>query len=197
MKAIMVVLVTLLLVSLFILTCQCGNGIPEQEDQISQNLIQNPSCEDDLVDGEIPYWTEAVGISWTQRTANPDPYEGIAYFFAGAEANAELSQIVDVSNLAAAIDSGTQQFTFKSYVRSYNQSPADSSKIILEYLDDTQAKMQEFDSGEIKNITSWQLVSDSRFAPMGTRWIRIRLISIRNLGTNNDGYYDALSLYAN
>jgi len=110
MKAIMVVLVTLLLVSLFILTCQCGNGIPEQEDQISQNLIQNPSCEDDLVDGEIPYWTEAVGISWTQRTANPDPYEGIAYFFAGAEANAELSQIVDVSNLAAAIDSGTQQF---------------------------------------------------------------------------------------
>lgn len=197
MKVGRLVLVTLLVVSIFILTCQCGKSTPEQEDQISKNLIQNPCCEDVLVDGEVPYWTEAVGTSWTQRTANPDPYEGTAYFFAGVVANAELSQMVDVSTFAAAIDSGTQQFTFKGYVRSFNQSPADSSKIILEYLDDIQAEIQEFDSGDIINKTSWQMVSDTRFAPMGTRWIRIRLISTRYSGSNNDGYYDALSLYAN
>ena len=139
-----------------------------------------------------------LSTSWTKRTTNPDPYEGAAYFFAGATANAELSQTVDVSAFDAVIDSGTQQFTFEGYVCSYKQSPVDSSRIVLEYLDAGQTViLASFDSGEIKNTNSWQLVSDNRFAPVNTRWIRIRLISTRYSGSNNDGYFDALSLYAN
>ena len=198
MKRIMLAAIISLLVSLFILTSQCGNINPENEGQTTQNLIRNPGCEDDLLEGEIPYWTEAVGTSWTQRTANPAPGEGIAYFFAGVEATAELSQAVDISAFSATIDSGTQQFTFKGYVRSYDQSPADSSRIVLEYLDAGQTTtLDSFDSGEIIDKASWQLVSDIRFAPAGTRYIRIRLISTRYSGSNNDGYYDSLSLYAN
>ena len=52
------------------------------------NLILNPSCEDVLVGGEIPYWTEVLSTSWSQRAANPSPHDGSAYFFAGTEANA-------------------------------------------------------------------------------------------------------------
>lgn len=162
------------------------------------NLILNPSCEDVLVGGEIPYWTEVLSTSWSQRAANPSPHDGSAYFFAGTEANAELSQMVDVSTRASAIDSGTQAFIFEGYVRSYSQSPADSSRIVLEYLDATQTViLDSFDTGEIINTSSWELVSDNRYAPVNTRWIRIRLISRRYNGTNNDGYFDALSLYAN
>ena len=42
----------------------------------------------------------------------------------------------------------------------------------------------------------WLLVADQRLAPVGTRAIRIRLQSTRNVGGNNDGYFDSLSLFA-
>ncbi len=162
------------------------------------NLILNPSCDDTLVGGEIPYWTEVVSTSWTQRSSYPNPYDGTAYFSAGNTANAELSQTVDVSALAIAIDSGTLRFAFEGYVRSYNSIPTDSSRIVLEYLDTSQTIiLDSFDTGEIKNRNAWQRVSRYRTAPVNTRWIRIRLISTRYSVTMNGGYYDALSLYAN
>jgi hypothetical protein len=38
------------------------------------------------------------------------------------------------------------------------------------------------------------MLSDTTLAPIGTRFIRICLISVRYNGTNNDGYFDGLSL---
>jgi len=80
-------------------------------------------------------------------------------------------------------------------VRAYDQIPPDVSRIIMEYRD-AGGVLDVFDSGDISAVSEWQLVSDSRTAPVGTRSIDIRLISTRNAGTNNDGYYDALSLVA-
>ena len=37
-------------------------------------------------------------------------------------------------------------------------------------------------------------MADTSLAPAGTRYLRIRLISTRHNGSNNDGYYDDLSL---
>jgi hypothetical protein len=164
---------------------------------VTENLILNPGCEDTLVNGEIPYWTEVIGSNWTQRTAGPDPYEGLAYFFPGVAALAELDQDVDVSAYKSAIDNGTQSFIFEGYVQAYPQNPPDQSRIILEFLDSLKTtKIDSFDSGNYSNTTEWVQITDTSLAQAGTRHIRIRLISTRRAGTNNDGYYDGLSLVA-
>lgn len=158
-------------------------------------LVRNGGCEDPLVGGNIPEWVEAVGSNWTQRDSNPPPFEGSKYFFAGAGATAELRQDVDLAAFASGVDGGNQSFEFSARVRSWDQSPADISQIILEYLnhDKTQI-LASHDLGQYSNTSAWVLVTHSRLAPAGTRFIRIRLISIRFAGTNNDGYFDAVSL---
>jgi hypothetical protein len=116
-------------------------------------------------------------------------------FFAGVSQNAELQQDVDVSTFAASIDSGTQYFYFEGYVRSYSQNPPDHSRLILKYLDINKITvLDSIDLGENSNTNNWLMLSDTTLAPFGTRFIRICLISIRYNGTNNDGYFDGLSL---
>jgi hypothetical protein len=161
------------------------------------NLIVNPGNEDPLVGGEIPGWAEVIGTNWTQRSSNPAPFEGNNYFFAGVGALGELAQSIDVTAYSAGIDSGLQNFYFEGYVRSFNQNPVDTTQIIVEFLDISSVVLDSFDSGHRSNTSAWDLVSDSRLAPALTRYINVRLISDRNDGSNNDGYFDALSLTTN
>ena len=138
-----------------------------------------------------------VGTNWTQRTAGPDPYEGLAYFFPGIAATAELQQDVDVSAYKTTIDDSIQRFIFEGYVRAYPQSPADQSRIMLEFFDSLKTvRIDSFDSGNYSITNEWIPVIDSTLVPPHTRYIRIRLISTRRNGSNNDGYYDNLSLIA-
>lgn len=161
----------------------------------AQNLILNPGCEDSLVNGEIPHWEEVVGTNWTQRKEDPLPCEGGNYFFAGAAALAELRQDVDVSAYADSIDTNTQRFVFSGYVHSWEQSPPDSSRVILEFLDISKTvKLDSLDSGNYANPDEWVHITLRSVAPPNARYIRIRLISLRKNGTNNDGYFDALFL---
>ncbi|OGE85145.1 MAG: hypothetical protein A2Y39_02265 [Candidatus Delongbacteria bacterium GWF2_40_14] len=163
----------------------------------SGNIIYNPGCESALVSDNIPLWTEELGTAWSQRTTNPVAYEGEAYFFAGTDALDKLTQTIDVREYATEIDAGIQEFLFTGRVRSYDQAPVDQTQIEVEYWDNAQTtKLDFFDSGLKNNTAGWDLVSDQRYAPAGTRYIKIRLTSVRNSGTNNDGYFDDLKLEA-
>ncbi|MDD3103591.1 MAG: hypothetical protein RBR69_02580 [Candidatus Cloacimonadaceae bacterium] len=158
-------------------------------------LVRNGGCEAPLVNGEIPEWEEVIGTTWTQRSTNPSPYEGQYYFFAGANNHAELRQDVELDAYADLIDTGNHLFEFSAYVQSWPQSPADASQIILEYLnhDKTQI-LGSHDFGEHSTTTHWVPLLHEIIAPLRTRFIRIRLISIKYNATNNDGYFDAVSL---
>ncbi|MBI4537341.1 MAG: right-handed parallel beta-helix repeat-containing protein, partial [candidate division NC10 bacterium] len=160
----------------------------------NNNLLVNPGNEADLVNGEIPGWTEVQGTTWTQRSASPDPYEGGYYFYAGGDSPAELAQTVDVSAYAAEIAAGNMSFVFSGYVRSANEYSPDSARVIVDYLDASIAVLSSFDTGEIKNKTEWQQVADTRLAPIGTTSVRVRLISGEVSGPNNEGFFDKLSL---
>jgi hypothetical protein len=166
-------------------------GIPPTA---AQNLLSNPDAEDPLVSGEIPDWTEVDGTDWQYRDSNPTAQSGQNYFFAGVSSSAELRQDVDVSAQASDIDTGDLQFTFTGYVRSFGQSSPDEAQVILEYRDGSGTVLDTYDSGATTNTSSWLLLSDERTAPVGTRVIRVRLITDRNNGSNNDGYFDNLSL---
>jgi hypothetical protein len=157
------------------------------------NLIVNPGNELPLISGDIQGWTEVQGSAWTRSSIVP-AQEGVFHFEAGEVANAELAQSVDVSSFALGIDAGVQRFNFSGYVRSFPQSPLDLARIVVEYRNAGGVVLSTFDSGEVANGDSWQLVSDSRLAPAGTRRINVRLIARRLNGTFNDGFFDNIQL---
>lgn len=160
----------------------------------ADNLVMNGSDEAALVDGLIPGWTDVVGAHWGQRSANPPAYDGTYYFFEGTDPSGTLQQVVDVSSYEGTIDQSRQNFDFSGYVRSYPQTPSDTSEITVQFLDAGQAPLLTLDSGQISNTTDWQQVAFSHIAPIGTRSIAIVLTAIRYNGTNNDGYFDDISL---
>lgn len=160
----------------------------------TQNLIKNGDCELPTVNAKIPNWIEVQGTEWRPNNTDVTPQNGQFYFYAGGARNAELMQEVDVTDYACPIDAGGQKFEFKGFVRAFPQNPTDQARIILEYRNANNTVLSTYDSGNQTNTNAWALLSDSRTAPAGTRKIRIRLISTMRGGTDNDGYYDNLSL---
>ena len=163
----------------------------------AQNLIKNGDCEWPLVNGKIPDWTEVQGNEWRSYNLDAIPQSGQFYFFAGSPRNAELMQDVDVSNYTCAIDVSLQRFNFVGYVRSFAQNPPDQARVILEYRNANNAILSTYDSGNQTPTTAWLQLTDLRLAPVGTRKIRIRLVSTLRAGADNDGIYDNLSLTPN
>jgi hypothetical protein len=95
---------------------------------------------------------------------------------------------VDVTAWAATINARTQQFDFSSYVRSKDESPADISRIIIEYRDPTNSfALATLDTGSIVSTTDWAHVSDKRTAPAGTGFIRVRLLATRATEASGTG----------
>ena len=167
---------------------------------VTDNLLLNGSGEELLLSGNIPGWDEVIGSSWTTTSSSSFPLatDGTKLIYPGNVATAELSQDVDVTNLATEIDLGRQIFEFEGFIRSGNETRPDKATVILEYYTEGKAELlaqQIFDPDPITN--TWLLLNDSRIAPVGTRCIRLRLLAERNLSNSrNDAYFDGLVLRA-
>lgn len=168
-------------------------GAPQTITQ-NGNLIQNPSG-DGSGGGGLGGWSEFGGGGWGAISGGFGGALGGFYFQAGNTATAELRQDTDVSGYATTIDATLQEFDLSGFVRSGAETPADSTRIIWEFRDAANANvLGSFDSGVITATTNWQAVTGKRLAPVGTRYIRIRLIGVRNSGTTNDAYFDGLAV---
>jgi hypothetical protein len=195
---------------------QAVGTIVDDERCAGPELLINPGAEEPPDGPGIPGWTAAAGGDWNPRGAPPDPFEGEAYFSAGVSDTAELTQDVNVSAYAARIAGGDQRFVFDGRVRSRDEAQPDGARIVVEYRNASNTEVLDvFDSGELVSTLDWLAVTDERVAPNGTGWIRVRLIANRNGGriaqngtgwlrarrienrsggTDNDGYFDGLSL---
>ncbi len=178
-----------------------GTGtIRDDERCPSPNLLVNPGAELPSPPSQgavaFPGWINAIPLTpWLQRTADPSPVEGLAYFSPGTGAAAELFQDVPVGAWAQQIDAGGQAFAFGGWVHTRNESPSDVARIVVEYRDSLDLLvLGAFDTGEIASPLAWRRVDDTRTAPVGTRFIRVRLLATRFAGTGDDGYFDGLSL---
>ncbi len=172
----------------------------------SQNLILNPSCELPLVNGEIPNWTETIGNSW-EPTPNggiyglPTPTSGTFSFYSGTNIQlingqnvSELEQNIDLTIDATAIDTGTKNYFFNGYTRSFTQFPTDQSNIFIQFLDVNNVLLTSFNFGPFSTTESWNTVNSSLLAPVNARKIKIKLRTIRLNGSSNVGLYDDLYL---
>lgn len=156
----------------------------------SNNKVVNPGAElPPLQNG----WISSQG-KWTQRFKGPLPQEGKAYFFPSVAASAELYQDVDVSNYSFFIDYGFITANYSGYVRAYPQRPPDESSEMLEFRDSNGAVLDSFKSQSHDSTNSWVKISQKIKLPAATKVIRIKLLSKRNNGSNNDGYHDNISL---
>jgi gliding motility-associated-like protein len=161
----------------------------------SQNLVLNPGAEDPLPFGNLPFWEEVVGSNWGNLGAPTPPFEGFLYFSSGNIAAGEAAQSIDVSADSCMIDAGIQPFSFSCRLRSGAQNPADETRVIVEYQAETGVPLFVYDSNWYNNTTFWQLVENETIAPVGTRTIRIRLLTQRNNGNVNDGFFDDVQLF--
>jgi hypothetical protein len=179
-----------------------GRGtIVDDEQCLGPDLIVNPGAEGRPVPslgGDLPGWTEVQGSTWSWRRAPSDPpaYEGVASFAAGAVNVAELRQDIPVGAYAAWIDDGVQRFAFRGFVRSADSVPADLARIVVEYRDATDSfALESFDSLDIASPGLWEEVADVRTAPVGTRFVRIRLLATSADGSGENGAaFDGLEL---
>ncbi|HSS19125.1 MAG TPA: PKD domain-containing protein [Pyrinomonadaceae bacterium] len=171
---------------------------PAQTVSMGTNLIQNPSNEKQLVNGEIPDWSEVASQSWTQAPAGtnnlPASRGGATYFYTennGPAPTSVLSQDVDVSSRP----STAGNIVFSGYLRVRAGVPNASAQVTLEFIN----KNKNFSLGQltfdpVTTSSTWQLVEANAPIPAGTAWIRLRLNSDGPAGGNGAGFFDALSL---
>jgi RHS repeat-associated protein len=177
-----------------------ANAGPDKSALLGVNLLQNAGCESALVENKIPSWASPDGGAWAQGAGAvggpPFSVEGDAYFYPSGAGATELRQDVDVSAFAASVDGGAQRFEFKGYVRAGTGATPDGARVVVEYRDAANASvLSSFDSSEL-TPAEWSQVADTRAAPAGTRWIRVRLISSEHDGLAGGGLFDSLSLRA-
>ena len=164
--------------------CECNMTVD------NGNLIINPGAEQTINSGG---W-EMVQGDWTTRGSNPAPQNGAAYFYPLNSETAQLSQVIDLSADSVAIAQGLVTYIFTGYVRSFDQEPSDEAQILLEYRNAADSTVARFDSGLVTSLDNWQLLGDTTIAPSGTTTAIINLIARRKNGTNNDAFFDNLSL---
>ncbi len=168
-----------------------ANGDGAGSADYGNNLLSQNSAEESSLNN----WVQVSGNNKRVqggRNGYPTAKDGNYIFWFGSSNTGEVYQEVDVQKYASSIDEGKQSFLLEGFIRSY--SGRDNSKIILEYRDANNSVLDNFDSNWRSNSSNWEQIRKEKIAPMGTRKIRVVLLSQRNSGRSNDGYLDAISL---
>ncbi|MBI4816897.1 MAG: S8 family serine peptidase [Deltaproteobacteria bacterium] len=141
-------------------------------------LLQNGNAERPLSGGLIPGWTQSFG-TWSLGTSNPAPFEGAQYFEATDPSTAFLTQEIDLSPYAAAIDGGSAEVALSGTLAARNGSLASASVF---FLDEFDTAIDGFALGQVGSLDGWKTQSDRRFVPVGTRKAVVFLQGESNAG---------------
>ncbi len=157
------------------------------------NLLVNPGAEDGLEGWTV---TEGIAESLTAGECNGvNPYVGSRYFAVGGLCTesdlARMHQDVDVSAWADSIDAGVQVAYAGAWMSDW--SGADIPAMRMLFLDDAGGETGGTGWFEMPAAT-WTPVEIEGPLPFATRTVRLELQGTRIAGTDNDSYFDALSL---
>jgi hypothetical protein len=184
------------IISLLIVATACNN-------KPSANLIFNGSAEIPKYDSIPKGWQNIKGnwVSAEGDSAHHDyahAQDSSHYFFGGYGLVCILQQDADVSKYAKTIDDKKQKFIVSGFEQTLDQGKiSDQGMLKIECLDASKNKTLYSDSTDtLMSKIKWQAVADTFSAPSNTRFIRVQLIAFRNVGGDNDGYFDNISLTA-
>ena len=157
------------------------------------NLLFNGGAEDSLQN-----WTATVGVieALTDgQCAGIAPYAGTKYFAVGAlceeYAFASAEQVVDITNYQSMVDQSVGMVHYGGWLANYENT--DIPSFALQFLD---ANGQIIGHTDTTSHTTkvWTKLEPVRAIPPGTRQIKMIIMGTRTNGTDNDSYFDDLSL---
>lgn len=160
------------------------------------NLLLNTGAEDGSADlaGQHPFWNGTPTISWMQKSAAPPttPLDGRYFNSPSALMSTELYQIIDASAAAEQIDASEVCFEISGYLN----ADVDTAQIKVDFLDVSSVLLGSYIGTPRTNTGGWVQESGQMIAPIGTRLIKFRLLSIyfSNAHTPTDASFDNLSL---
>lgn len=167
----------------------------------SQNLVINPGAESATSSGWtiVTQGTSCYGSSDWRIQGNqngfPVAHSGTYFFFSGCnKINGQIYQDIDVSNLAGDIDMSNRNFTFIGYMQVYADAKPDQAQMIIEYRNASDVVIVSYNTGLTSNQSVWTPYTSTITAPVGTRKVRIKLISKSVSGSSVDAYFDDISL---
>ena len=127
---------------------------------------------------------------------------GQCYFFGGYGSGGKMSQVINVTEYAAAIDSNHTSYSFSAWLGGY-ASQNDRSTVSLTFLNNTQQMIGiQITIGPVVasdrgSVTKFLYRSQSGLVPVNTRYLDVQLIAYRSYGTSNDGYVDNIAVIFN
>jgi hypothetical protein len=172
------------------------DGFPVETDfRYETNLLVNGGADAEPVPSDLPGWDASAG-EWAPRRRSPAPHEGMAYFAPATTGDAELGQQVDLAGYIDEIDASRQRFRFTARVQRA-ASGVEDLRLRVAYLDSDGDLLAIFDSGPLgPSPGTWAAVEDVRTAPIGTRSVRVSLVSTDPQGDGHSTFADSLSLVA-
>ena len=149
----------------------------------SQNLLVNHDAETGNADG----WVDSDDV-WG-AAAVITPHEG-SYFFWPSRGNLPFTQIyqdVDVSGYSTG-----SYFYLSGWLANWNQSPHDKATLAIAAFDNNGNQL--FHAAREHRNPIWGYYEIVSQLPVGTQTLRVYLIATRYVGSDNDAYFDDLSL---
>ena len=110
-----------------------------------------------------------------------------------------MAQFVDLASYAAAIDAGKQQLSVEVYMRSFPPQPfvpVDGSQFGLTFFDANDKVIDSVITDQYFATDYWLQYAETITVPPGTRYVAVRLGSIKYGGYDSDGYFDNVSVVA-
>lgn len=170
---------------------------------LGENLVINPGAEEAIDANQGP------GIyGWNSNnfdvTSSITPRTGTLFFGGGEATDTEpatpksMTQSIDITKFneieGGLIDGGLLKCTATAFQSSFTDGE-DEGSFRVEYLDNASGVLDQFEGAFFAPRNApWVPQLDTKQIPSGTRFIDITLTSERHAGTNNDGYFDDLSV---
>lgn len=176
------------------------NGDAEAQTANTYTTPINWTTNSDTSQGMIAL-SYTFGASYPSVT-DPGPSTRGSNFFAGGwdAASSTMTQVLNVSNAAVAIDAHLVSFNLSAFLGGY-ASQDDNSVFSVLFLNAGNSQIGIASLGPVtrsdrSNLTGLQARDTTGFIPVGTRSIEFQLVATRLQGSNNDGYADNLSFVA-
>ncbi len=199
-------------VLLMFITIMVAGGC-RQESLFDRNLIKNgdgsdgPAVPYDGVWEPPKHWDNTFGTMWISKYGEgagselaeaESRGENDYYFWGGINSDGVIEQITDISRISELTDAGEVRYELSALLGGYrNQN--DRAKLTANFLDSEGETLFSEQIGPVtnrdrNNITTMLRREAEGMVPPGTRKIHFELRAIVEVGSNNDGYADELSM---
>lgn len=163
---------------------------------LTANLVQNGGAEDGTNN-----WVETAGSFESINSgdcAGNDAYAGSKLFAVGGvcddNAYGEGHQDIDVTLYQTEIGNGTVTVNFGGYLSDYNGDDRPEFRIEMH---DSNGNILAASPTYGNQTSDWTYMNEVEDVPVGTETIRFILMGTRNVGSDNDSYFDEMFLKLN